>query len=144
MDFIGRDALLKQREEGVKRMYIHLVLEDHDSEIDLWPWGGEPIYRDGKYVGMTTTTGYGYTFKKQVCLGFIENIDSRGEKQTVTHDYVTSGHFEVDIAGIRFSAKANIHSPILPSKHPDQERDAYQATRGKGSDESTVQIVKTV
>ncbi|CAH1102940.1 unnamed protein product [Psylliodes chrysocephalus] len=66
VDFIGRDALLKQREEGVKRMYLQLILEDHDMETDLWPWGGEPIYRNGNYVGLTTTTGYGFTFKKQV------------------------------------------------------------------------------
>lgn len=120
IDFIGRDALMKQKEEGVKRMYIQLLLEDHDLEMDLWPWGGEPIYRNGKQVGICTTTGYGFTFKKQVetklvclspqfvihtsmqvCLGFVENIDEKGEKQKVTHDFITSGHFEVDIAGIR-------------------------------------------
>lgn len=37
----------------------------------------------------------------QVCLGFVEDIDEKGEKQKVTHDFITSGHFEVDIAGIR-------------------------------------------
>lgn len=47
-------------------MYIQLVLEDHDMETDLWPWGGEPIYRNGQHVGLCTTTGYGFTFKKQV------------------------------------------------------------------------------
>jgi pyruvate dehydrogenase phosphatase regulatory subunit len=47
-------------------MYIQLILNDHCHETDLWPWGGEPIYRNGKYVGMCTTTGYGFTFKKQV------------------------------------------------------------------------------
>lgn len=47
-------------------MYVQLLLEDHDLETDLWPCGGEPIYRNGKYVGMSTTTGYGFTFKKQV------------------------------------------------------------------------------
>lgn len=66
MDFIGREALLQQRNEGVKRMYVQLILQDHDPDLDLWCWGGEPIYRDGQYVGATTTTGYGYTFKKQV------------------------------------------------------------------------------
>ncbi|XP_024082203.1 pyruvate dehydrogenase phosphatase regulatory subunit, mitochondrial isoform X2 [Cimex lectularius] len=65
-EFIGRDALLKQREEGVRRMYVQLVLTDHDAETELWSWGGEPIYRDGKYVGATTTTGYGFTFKSQI------------------------------------------------------------------------------
>lgn len=49
-------------------MYLQLILEDHCPDTDLWPWGGEPIYRNGKYVGMTTTTGYGYTFQKQARL----------------------------------------------------------------------------
>lgn len=47
-------------------MYIQLIVDDHDYETDLWPWGGEPIFRNDKFVGMTTTTGYGHTFKKQV------------------------------------------------------------------------------
>lgn len=66
VDFIGRDALLRQKEHGIKRMYIQLIVDDHDLETDLWPWGGEPIFRNDKFVGMTTTTGYGHTFKKQV------------------------------------------------------------------------------
>lgn len=106
-------------------MYLQLILEDHCADTDLWPWGGEPIYRNGKYVGMTTTTGYGYTFQKQaglilisyimiefhysivlillqVCLGFVENIDEKGERQKVTNEYITNGDFEVDIAGIKY------------------------------------------
>jgi pyruvate dehydrogenase phosphatase regulatory subunit len=74
MDFIGRGALMKQRVEGVKRMYVQLILQDHDHEIELWPWGSEPIYRDGKYVGATTTTGYGFTFKKQVWCSVMDNF----------------------------------------------------------------------
>jgi len=130
-EFIGRDALLKQREEGVQRMYIQLLLNDHDPELDLWSWGGEPIYRDGKYAGATTTTGYGFTFKQQVCLGFVQNFDSAGNALPVTNEYVLSGDYEVDIAGKRFSAKVNLHSPNLPSKFPDKEREAYSATRDK-------------
>lgn len=74
VDFIGRDALLQQREEGIKRQYVQLLLEDHCIDTDLWPWGGEPIYRDGKHCGMCTTTGYGFTFKKQVIINFIRVI----------------------------------------------------------------------
>lgn len=70
VDFIGRDALLRQREEGVKRMYIQLLVNDHDHETDIWAWGGEPIYRNGVHVGTSTTAGYGFTFKKQVSLFF--------------------------------------------------------------------------
>lgn len=66
IDFIGKEALLRQREEGVKRMYVQLILNDHDMEIDPWCWGNEPIFRNGKYVGVVTTSSYGFTFKKQV------------------------------------------------------------------------------
>jgi pyruvate dehydrogenase phosphatase regulatory subunit len=127
-NFIGRDALLRQKEEGVKRMYIQLLLNDHDPEIDFWSCGGEPIYRDGVYSGQTTTTGYGFTFKKQVCLGFVQNYNESGELQTVTNDFVLNGDYEVEIAGIRYPAKVNLHSPNLPTKYPDTERESYKAT----------------
>lgn len=51
--------MLKQRDEGVTRLYVQLLLNDHDPDIDPWCWGGEPILRDGEYCGQTTTTGYG-------------------------------------------------------------------------------------
>ncbi|XP_047524964.1 pyruvate dehydrogenase phosphatase regulatory subunit, mitochondrial isoform X2 [Pieris napi] len=127
--FIGREALLKQREMGVTRQYVQLLLTDHEHELDLWSWGGEPIYRDGNYCGQTTTTSYGFTFKKQVCLGFVQNLDKDGIPKKVTNDYILSGHYEIDIAGIRYAAKVNLHSPNLPTKYPDKERDVYQATR---------------
>ena len=129
VDFIGREALLKQREEGVQRKYVQLLLNDHDLELDIWCWGSEPIYRNGKYCGMTTTTGYGFTFRKQVCLGFVQNFDSRGRAQEVTNEYILSGDYEVDVAGIRYHAKCHLHSPNLPTKFPDKERDSYHATR---------------
>ncbi|XP_006618712.1 pyruvate dehydrogenase phosphatase regulatory subunit, mitochondrial [Apis dorsata] len=129
INFIGRDALLKQREEGVKRKYVQLLLNDHDPELDTWCWGSEPIFRNGKYCGMTTTTGYGFTFKKQVCLGFVQNFDSQGHSQEVTNEYILSGDYEVNVAGIKFPAKCHLHSPNLPTKFPDKERDSYHATR---------------
>lgn len=129
INFIGRDALLKQREEGVKRKYVQLLLNDHDPELDTWCWGNEPIFRNGKYCGMTTTTGYGFTFKKQVCLGFVQNFDSQGHSQEVTNEYILSGDYEVNVAGIKFPAKCHLHSPNLPTKFPDKERDSYHATR---------------
>ncbi|KYN15161.1 PREDICTED: pyruvate dehydrogenase phosphatase regulatory subunit, mitochondrial isoform X1 [Trachymyrmex cornetzi] len=133
VNFIGRDALLKQREQGVQRKYVQLLLNDHDLEFDTWCWGGEPIYRNGKYCGMTTTTGYGFTFKKQVCLGFVQNFDSKDQPQEVTNEYILSGDYEVNVAGIMYSAKCHLHSPNLPTKFPDKERDAYHATRDQQS-----------
>lgn len=94
--------MLKQRDEGVKRLYVQLLLNDHDIDIDPWCWGGEPILRDGIYCGQTTTTGYGYTFKKPVCLGFVKKIDDNGQEHHVTNDYVLNGEYEVEIGNCRY------------------------------------------
>ncbi|XP_015909112.1 pyruvate dehydrogenase phosphatase regulatory subunit, mitochondrial [Parasteatoda tepidariorum] len=114
-DFMGKEALLKQKSEGIKRRYIQLVLEDYDVDEDIWPWGAEPIYVNGKCAGLTTTTGYGFTLKKQVCLGFIQNLDENGIPQVITNDFILKSDFEVDICGTRYPAKVNIHSPNLSS-----------------------------
>jgi glycine cleavage system aminomethyltransferase T len=52
---------------------VMLLLDnvEHDLETQPWPWGGEPIYRDGKYVGSVTTTSYGFSLKKHVAIGFV-------------------------------------------------------------------------
>ncbi|KAG8237170.1 hypothetical protein J437_LFUL017290 [Ladona fulva] len=106
IDFIGKEALVKQSEEGVKRMYVQLILQDdYDQEVDVWPSGRETIYRNGEYVGATTTTGFGFTLGRMVCLGFIHNFDENGNQQVVTNEYVMSGDYEVDIAGVKYSAK---------------------------------------
>lgn len=38
----------------------------------------------------------------------------------------------------RFPAKVNLHSPNLPTKYPDQEREQYKATRHKIDDHNNL------
>lgn len=114
-DFLGKEALLKQKKEGVKRRYVQLLLDNFDVDKEpLWPWGNEPIYLAGdnsKPVGMTTTTSYGFTLGKMVCLGYIGHSDP--EVSFITNDYLLGSKFEVDVGGKRFSAHINLHSPKL-------------------------------
>ncbi|GAB6031167.1 hypothetical protein CHUAL_007971 [Chamberlinius hualienensis] len=133
--FIGRDALVKQQEEGVKRRYVQLVVENHDLESDDWPWKQEPIFRDGTYVGVTTTTCYGFTLEKQVCLGFVQEFDEHGNPQVISNDFLSKGNFEIEIAGKRFPVKVNLHSPKLPNADMESPNmDRYMATQGGTSD----------
>ena len=39
IDFIGREALLRQREHGITKRLVQLTLDDPAT----FPWGGEPI-----------------------------------------------------------------------------------------------------
>jgi pyruvate dehydrogenase phosphatase regulatory subunit len=106
---------MRQREERIKRRFVQFLIEDHDLYRDPWPWGGEPIYRNNKFCGFITSTSYGFSLKKQVCLGFIHNYDdTTGEKQPVTFDYISKNAiYEIDIAGRRYRAKVNIFPPNL-------------------------------
>ena len=114
-DFIGKGALLQQRDEKVRKRFVQFLIDDHDLYRDPWPWGGEPIYRNDKFCGFTTSTTYGFSLEKQVCLGFVHNIDDKTkERKPVTFDYITkNANYEIEIAGKRYRAKVNIFPPNL-------------------------------
>lgn len=110
MDFIGREALLQQKQNGVYKRFTMFILDDHDTDLDFWPWWGEPIFRNGQYVGKTTSSAYSYTLERHVCLGFVHNFsEDDGEEQVVTTDFINRGEYEIDIAGHRFQAKAKLY-----------------------------------
>ena len=114
-NFIGHGALLRQKNSGIKKRLVQFLLENHDLDRDPWPWGGEPIYRNGKFAGTATSTAYGFTLDRQVVLGYVSDIDeATGEQNYITNDFVLKGaRYEIDIAGEKFPAKVNIYPPTL-------------------------------
>ena len=67
-DFIGKDALVKQKAEGVKRKLCTLVL---DGDTFTQVYGGEAIYNDGKLITRVRSGGYGYTLKKNIFYAYM-------------------------------------------------------------------------
>ena len=65
-DFIGRDALLAQRERGIERTLACLTI---DTEIDTH--GGEPVRSDGVPIGYVAAGGYGHVVEKSIALGYL-------------------------------------------------------------------------
>ncbi|MBN3288100.1 PDPR phosphatase, partial [Polyodon spathula] len=109
-EFIGREALLQQRQAGVRRRFIMFLLEDHNTELDLWPWWGEPIYRNEELVGVTSSSAYSYTLERHVCLGFVKPPQTDpGTPTVVTADFINRGEYEVEIGGHRYPAKAKLY-----------------------------------
>ncbi len=66
-DFIGRDALIAQRERGLERRLVCLTLDDSGA-VAL---GGEPILHEGGAVGRITSGGYGYTIGASIAYGYV-------------------------------------------------------------------------
>ena len=107
--FIGREALLRHKETGVlTRRLVQFLLEDPEPLL----YGGEPIHRDGKLVGHLSSGGYGHTLGGAVGLGYVEN------EQGVTADFIRSGRYEIEVAGVRYPARASLR----PMYDPDGKR----------------------
>ena len=104
--FRGREALLKQRAQGLTRRLVVMVLDDPDAVL----WGGELIVRDGRPAGHLTSGAYGHTLGRAVGMGYV--ID---EARPTDDTFVDRGRYQVDIAGVRVGAKAHWRAPYDPA-----------------------------
>merc|ERR1719167_877157 len=115
--FIGKDALLKQKEQGVFKRLVQFHLEDFDKDEDIWPWGGEAVYRNKEFVGFVTSTAYGFTLHKMVALGFVKHPSTmNGKKTQLENSWFEdpSAKWTIDIAGKQVKATIHLHSPQFP------------------------------
>jgi 4-methylaminobutanoate oxidase (formaldehyde-forming) len=66
-DFVGRDALVRQRAEGVTRKLCCLLLADPRA-VAL---GSEPVRVDGRVTGRVTSGGFGYTVGASIAYAYL-------------------------------------------------------------------------
>ena len=104
--FIGRDAILKQKETNgfMYKRLVQFLLQDPEAML----YHHEPILRDGVIVGHLTSGDYGHTLGGAVGLGYIE------VEEEITRDYIDSGHFEIDVGGYHVTAKASLSAMYDP------------------------------
>ena len=123
-NFIGKDALVRQKQNGVSKKFCQFLLQDFDTDKDIWPQGGEPIYRNNKFVGLTTSSAYGFTLGDFVCLGFIHHKDEDGKPiiSKKINDYILDRNalYEIDVAGKRYSTRVGIYTPKMAYKSSDK------------------------
>ena len=100
-------------------LMIDSILSSFNPYQEIWPWGGEPIYRDGLYTGLTTCSSYGPSIGKMICLGWVTNPDPvTGQLQILDNNFVPKGKYEINIAGKKVSAKASLFPSKLSTKQP--------------------------
>ena len=105
-DFIGRDAIAKQKESKsfMQKRLVQFLLEDPDSML----YHHEPILKDGKIVGHLTSGNYGHTLGGSVGLGYVEI------EEAITKEYIESGRFEIDVGGERIKSRASLSAMYDP------------------------------
>jgi len=106
--FIGRDALLRHREEGPTRRLVQVAFDDPD----VMAYHDEPIYRDGVLVGRLASASYGHTLARAVGLGYV------GADHPVDADWVGAGTYAVEVACVRQPVTVSLR----PLYDPGNER----------------------
>jgi len=104
--FIGKEALIQRKEGGTpKRRLVQFLLNDPNPMM----YHNEPIYRNGVFVGYTSSAMYGYTLGASTALGYVNCDDG------VTADFIKQGEYEIQIAGKRYGATASLRPMYDPA-----------------------------
>ena len=97
--FIGRDALLKQKETKVlKRRLVQFALDDPQPLL----YHNEPIWCGGKILGDLTSGMYGHTIGTCLGMGYVSSEDG------VSKEFLESNSFEIEVAGERYPARPSL------------------------------------
>lgn len=67
-DFIGRQAVLAQRDNGCSHCRVCFVVDADDADVH----GDETIWLGDKYVGFVTSGGYGHYVQKSIAIAYID------------------------------------------------------------------------
>lgn len=106
-EFIGRDAVLQKREEGLKRRLLQFRLKDTEPLL----FHNEAIVRDGEIVDIITSGNYGHYLGGAIGLGY---VPCAGESEAE----VLASTYEIEIAGTRVPAEVS----LKPMYDPTAER----------------------
>jgi len=66
-DFIGKDALVKQKDEGIKRKLCAMTISDNRTIM----LGKEPIRAGDKIVGWVASGGFGYSVNESIAYAYL-------------------------------------------------------------------------
>jgi len=96
--FIGRDALLAQKEAGLTRKLVQFALDDPAYLL----YHNEPIWRDGAIVGRISSGMFGHALGKSLGMGYVSYA------QPADGDRILEGRYEIEVAGKRVGATASL------------------------------------
>ena len=105
--FIGKEAIIAAKGQPITRRVVQFSLENPEPML----WGGELILRNGKPVGELRSAAYGHSLGRSVALGYVDN-DAGVDKE-----FLGTGEFEIDLAGVRYPAKVHLQAAYDPKNN---------------------------
>ncbi|MEM6373251.1 MAG: glycine cleavage T C-terminal barrel domain-containing protein, partial [Pseudomonadota bacterium] len=103
-EFIGRDAVLRKKDEGLNNRLLQFKLKDSEPLL----YHNEPILREGEIVGYLSSGAYGHHLGAAMGLGY---VPCKGQ----TAADVLGASYEIDVAGTRVAAEVSL-KPMYDAK----------------------------
>jgi glycine cleavage system aminomethyltransferase T/glycine/D-amino acid oxidase-like deaminating enzyme len=103
--FLGRDALLRQRDAGPKKRLFVFTVDDPD----VFLIGNEPVLSNGDVVGQLTSVAYGHTIGRSVALGYMRLHGNTAAKMAGETGYT------LDLAGETVPVSVSLRAPYDPT-----------------------------
>ena len=96
--FIGREALLRQKEEGLKQRLVQFLLKSDQPML----YHNEPIWQGDRIAGYIRSGMYAHTLAGACGLGYVTAADGG------VVGPIGAGDYEIEIAGVRYPATASL------------------------------------
>ncbi|XP_041481408.1 sarcosine dehydrogenase, mitochondrial-like [Lytechinus variegatus] len=106
--FLGREALEKQKAEGLKR---RIACFTADPSLALL--GMEVIRRNGEVVSYFRRADHAFALNRGIGYGYVQKPDG----STVTNAYLKEGEYTVERMGEIFPAQIHLKTPFDPSNN---------------------------
>ena len=106
--FIGREALLRHRQTGVRKRLVQFKLKSSEPLL----YHNEPIWQDHAIVGFIRSAMYAHSLGAAVGLGYVTAPGG------AVIDDVGPDDYEIEVAGVRYPATASLR----PLYDPKNER----------------------
>ncbi len=94
--FIGRDALIRQRDGGPpESRIVNLRVREATSEFGPYLYRNEPVWKGSEIVGYVTSGAWGFRLDRSLGMAAVRRAGG------VTAGWLAEGDFEVEVAGAR-------------------------------------------
>jgi len=103
-DFIGKNALIKQKKAGLKKKLVIFTIDDAEPLI----YHDEPIYRNGVLSGENTHGSFSHVKGSSIGMVYLKNDEG------ITDEWIMDGSYEIEVENKKYPITIHLKAPYDP------------------------------
>jgi 4-methylaminobutanoate oxidase (formaldehyde-forming) len=112
-EFLAKPRLLELKGRPLRKRLVALMMECDDPAVMLW--GNEPVFRDGRLAGYTSSAAFSPTLSAPVAMAYIKRPADESALGVDTA-WLEAGRYEILQDGLRRPAQMTLKSPVDPQR----------------------------